>query len=558
MRNSLFMVALLIATIVFATPYIPPEQIKTHTGISCYSAPEVDATYNHMFEFVQLSGFEQVLQCNDPGINFGGEREEEPGGAYWIIETDNTLEAILVWSRYFELTGDDDYNDEIADAWIYAYNFPAWLEGAGYYSSHNCAWALAAELKYRTVFNDSSHWGYAVSSANYILQTSLPLSTSLNVMVTGWCCGNLYLYGEATGNDEYMQTACERARQIMEWVEQNPTLRLGQESWAMSSGTFIWGLCNSIFRHDPVLGQEWLATYGPMVQVYEPTQTGWSNAWNVAYCNAQGGMYDVTGEQIYLDNHLKLTNMLLHFDVDNDGGIPASAAGSYNADASWTSSYLAMMGCDRYIGSEIDAGVLMVTSPRSYTAINQGEPVPVTALVGNWGWEDLTDVMVVAEGAFQDTQYVDIPVWRNIRVDFGEWTPAVPGIDSIWITVHVEGDTNYFNDSDKSRFKVRWPIETTCFREEGFSPAPEKSSLTISPNPFNLSTEITFALAQPGEVNLAVVNTVGRQVATLARRYYSSGNHTLHWNASGLSSGIYFMVLTTGRETIATKVLLTK
>ena len=447
------------AAISYSTPYIPPSQITTHYGETLYQVPQIDAVYNHMFEFAQISGFEQILQCEIIGINFGGEREEEPGGMYYVIETDNTLEAILVWSRYYELTGDDQYNDEIADAWIYAYNFPAWLEGAGYYSSHNCAWGLAAELKYRTVFNDSAHWEYAENCADYILQTELSFTNSLNVMVTGWCCGNLYLYGEAVENEQYMRTAVSRAGQIMEWVEANPTVRLALESWAMSSGTFIWGLCNSIFRYDPQLGQEWLATYGPMVQVYEPSAAGWSNAWNVAYCNAQGGIYDVTGDDTYFNNHLWLTNLLLHKDMDNDGGIPASANGSQDADASWTSSYLAMMGCDRYLGSDIDAGVLIVNSPRNRTAITLGEEIPVTAVVGNWGNEWLFDVMVMMEGAFQDTIYVDIAPYENERVDFGLWTPTSAGIDSIRATVIAEGDTNQYNDSDVSVFAVRSPID---------------------------------------------------------------------------------------------------
>jgi len=162
---------LVFVSISWATPYIPLEEIRTHYGITLFTVPQVDKMYNHTFEFIQLAAFEQPLQCEDPGSNWGGQREEESGWMYNIIETDNTLESIWVWSRYYELTGDDQYNDEIRDAWIYCYNFPAWLEGAGYYSAHNCAWALAAEQQYRTTFNDSAHWNYAVQSAQYIINT---------------------------------------------------------------------------------------------------------------------------------------------------------------------------------------------------------------------------------------------------------------------------------------------------------------------------------------------------------------------------------------------------
>jgi hypothetical protein len=290
-RLSLLLLILAACSTALATPYVPLDKITVHQGETYFEVPPTDATYNHMYEFVQMAGFEGRLQCNDPGSNFGGQREEESGYWYGIEETDNTLEAIDVWSRYYQLTGDTRYNDEIADAWTYAWAWPAWLEGAGYYSSHNCAWALAAELQYRTATGDTSQRVYATNSANYILATNLPFTDPLQVMVTGWCCGNLYLYGEAIGNPNYMSVACQRAQTIMTWVEADPVNRLSQESWAMSSGTFVWGLCNSIFRRDPALGQQWLATYGSMVQVYEPSLPSWSNAWNVAYCNAQRGMY---------------------------------------------------------------------------------------------------------------------------------------------------------------------------------------------------------------------------------------------------------------------------
>jgi|GEM_PF-363734 len=438
-----------------ATPYVPPERITTHYGETLFTAPQVDATYNHYFEFLQLSQFLQPLQVQDPGVNFGGEREEEIGGMWTIIETDNTLESIWVWSRYYELTGNSQYNDEIADAWIYAYQFPAWLEGAGYYSAHNCAWGLTAEMRYREVYGDSAHWNYGVNCANYIMTTQLPFTSDLNVMVTGWCIGNLYLYGEAAGNTAYMEEAVRRGRQIMDWVEASPASRLALESWAMSSGTFVWGICNSVFREDPVLGQQWLSTYGPMVQVYEPAAGGWSNAWNVAYCNAQGGMYEVTGEEYYGDNHLWLTNYLLSKDIDNDGGIPASASGSSNADASWTSAYLAKMGCNVYCGNNVDAGVMLIRSPADHTGINAGTPVTIEVIVGNWGLDNITNAAVILEGAYEDTVTVNISSGGFFRTVVTGWTPTALGIDSLRVSIEAAGDENPFNDTDISYFMVR-------------------------------------------------------------------------------------------------------
>lgn len=385
-----------------------------------------------------------------------------------------------------------------------------------------------------------------MNSANYILQTTLPFTDPLNVMVTGWCCGNLYLYGEATNNETYRRVACQRAQQIMDWVAIDPQNRLAMESWAMSSGTFVWGLCNSIFRFDPALGQQWLATYGPMVQVYEPPSGGWSNAWNVAYANAQGGMYDVTGSSGYASNHLWLTNYLLRQDMDNDGGIPSSGLGSQNADASWVTCYLALMGCNRYSGSPVDAGVLIVTSPRNYGLLNQGRPIPITALLGNWGTQALSNVMVTVSGAYQDTLFVDLPLWHNVQANFGAWTPTVPGIDSLWVTVHAAGDSTTFNDADTSRFRVRPAAE--------LADASAKTQIGLS----GASGSLSFTLPQSGHVQINLYNVMGQRIGVLLEGEFQAGNHLAPVNRGSLASGIYFVELVTAQGSTCTKLPLLK
>jgi alpha-glucosidase len=63
------------------------------------------------------------------------------------------------------------------------------------------------------------------------------------------------------------------------------------------------------------------------------------------------------------------------------------------------------------------------------------------------------------------------------------------------------------------------------------------------PNPFNASTRINFSLARPGDVRLVLYDFLGRKSAILADGYYSAGEHEVHFNASTLSSGIYFYTI---------------
>ncbi len=69
---------------------------------------------------------------------------------------------------------------------------------------------------------------------------------------------------------------------------------------------------------------------------------------------------------------------------------------------------------------------------------------------------------------------------------------------------------------------------------------PTKYTLTQNyPNPFNPSTTISFTLGKTGYTTLKVYDLLGREVASLIQDVKGSGEHTVSFDASGLSSGIY-------------------
>ncbi len=72
------------------------------------------------------------------------------------------------------------------------------------------------------------------------------------------------------------------------------------------------------------------------------------------------------------------------------------------------------------------------------------------------------------------------------------------------------------------------------------------------PNPFNPYTTITFSLPVDGHVELVVFDVLGRKVSELVNEFRTQGSHTITFDASSLSSGIYLYQLTVGSE-ITTK-----
>jgi cyanophycinase len=60
------------------------------------------------------------------------------------------------------------------------------------------------------------------------------------------------------------------------------------------------------------------------------------------------------------------------------------------------------------------------------------------------------------------------------------------------------------------------------------------------PNPFNPETNFNFSLDVSGFVSFKLFDILGREIAVLLNKEMSAGKHNLKFNASGLSSGVYF------------------
>ena len=78
------------------------------------------------------------------------------------------------------------------------------------------------------------------------------------------------------------------------------------------------------------------------------------------------------------------------------------------------------------------------------------------------------------------------------------------------------------------------------------------------PNPFNPTTIISYTIPQSGFVQLNVYDMLGREVARLVNKEQQSGGYNIEFNASSLTSGVYFYRLKSGGFIKTKKLILLK
>ncbi|MBD3168926.1 MAG: T9SS type A sorting domain-containing protein [candidate division Zixibacteria bacterium] len=144
----------------------------------------------------------------------------------------------------------------------------------------------------------------------------------------------------------------------------------------------------------------------------------------------------------------------------------------------------------------------------------------------------------------------DVPVYAPLGTyDYISYCGDYPSskIDSssfeFTVTNNVGGDADDWNLSG-------WDMP-------GDEIVPEVTSLIGSyPNPFNARTNISFEIANAGDVKVEIYNMLGQKMETVLDEYRSAGRHDVSWDASSYSSGVYLYKLTaegkafTGRMTL--------
>ena len=104
-------------------------------------------------------------------------------------------------------------------------------------------------------------------------------------------------------------------------------------------------------------------------------------------------------------------------------------------------------------------------------------------------------------------------------------------------------------------------LDERAVRREQFESQELPADFELSqnyPNPFNPTTTISYSVPEKGLITLKVYNLMGQEMAELVNCMKNEGTHQVIFDASQLSSGVYFYKLKVGAKMQIRKMILAK
>lgn len=165
---------------------------------------------------------------------------------------------------------------------------------------------------------------------------------------------------------------------------------------------------------------------------------------------------------------------------------------------------------------------------------NITEVTPISTTGNNYTIDDVTTVMI----------------WNSTGIDVSN---LIVGFRGDFIGVGSQ-----YNESFQLLVGYDSDISTVVGVDEDNIILNEFSLLPIYPNPFNPVTNISFVVDKSSEISLKIFDVNGKLVQVVNPKTYQSGVHNIQWNASSLSSGMYFIHMLNGADRYTQKVMLLK
>ena len=222
--------------------------------------------------------------------------------------------------------------------------------------------------------------------------------------------------------------------------------------------------------------------------------------------DAIDGLMLVLGDrtEVNEDNNMVFKQMRINFDA-------AGTATAYDYFATLMDSGKA------FYGTFIPGG----TTVNVNTDIDEGYSIEMKIDLTAFGYqEDLGDKLIFLGVMLADGDSFEDPLSNY-------------GTRSWWFREHGGGPVTAWGVLD--------PTLIIGVEDENITVIPNSIQLLGNyPNPFNPSTTLKFAIPESGDVNIKIYNTVGEEIKTINLANKNGGELSYRFNASTISSGIYF------------------
>ena len=167
-----------------------------------------------------------------------------------------------------------------------------------------------------------------------------------------------------------------------------------------------------------------------------------------------------------------------------------------------------------------------------------------TSLCGN----GVCDLPVMGDDGSELTEgYMtqgDIPTFKIYNSSEDIYYDATPSEDIPWVNQQIISIERLNSINPLSIYDGTMPDTYSIYN--------------IYPNPFNPITRIEYSLPENASIELIIYNIHGRHIQTLIQGFQTAGYHSINWNASNYSSGVYLIRLESSTYSQMQKVVLFK
>jgi len=466
-------------------------------------------TLEHMFRGSGITGTVgnwdwDVSTITNFSYLFSGAHDFNGDISGWVTSSATRMDRLFEFNRVF----DQDISDWDVSSVTYMVRM---FTGAREFNQNLNSWDVSQVTNFTGMFQathkfnqDLNDWD--LSSANW-LQSMFAFTQSFNGDITGWDVSGVSRF------NTMFREAVSFNRDISGWDVSGAYRMFGMFEGAKSFDQNLgsWNVERvREFGHE-TLG--FLDRSGLSRENYDALLEGWSqlNLWDSQTIGAEGVLYC-------------------------DG---AEARQSIIDDFGWS-----------FTGDSEQCGLILAT-PVLTGPDDEAIDLPLTLTLE---WEAVSDAeSYTVQWSLSEEFEIDT---EEKKIDSDSKT-EISGLDEqtgyYWRVKAVAADT-------ESEWSETWQFTTMMLTStDPEDTAPKAFELAQNyPNPFNPATQIRFAMPEHGHATLHIYNTLGRRVATLVNEPRNAGWHEVSFDASNLSSGIYFYRLQAGSHTQTRQMMLIK